>query len=155
MIKTKLYSISKNDYFKIAVQLRLRKSWPIYALTLLLVIYFFNRYGEDTFATFFVIYGIILIPGMIAYLYYWTHSNENKIVFLPRQLAFDEEKISATVEGAISEIPIKFITKIVRLKNFWLIYISKSQFVFIPKDAFETDSDKDEFEKWLGKISKQ
>jgi hypothetical protein len=155
MIATKEFSISKKEYFKILAQLRFRKSWPVYAFTIFFAVYLLNDFGKDTFSTFFVIYGMFLTPFVFLYLYFWTHSNKNKIVFVPRQLTIDNEKISTTIDGALSEIPLKYITKIIELKQYWLIYISKSQFVFVPKTVFHSESDCKEFEELIKRNNPQ
>ncbi|WP_394341671.1 YcxB family protein [Pontibacter ramchanderi] len=37
-----------------------------------------------------------------------------------------------------SEIPLQLIIKAVERKGYWLLYIAKSQFIYIPKTVFQT-----------------
>lgn len=54
-----------------------------------------------------------------------------------------------TSDGIFSELPYKHIQKIVDTKNYLLLYISKAQFIYIPKTAFVDFTDIEGFKKLI------
>ncbi|WP_394342101.1 YcxB family protein [Pontibacter virosus] len=54
--------------------------------------------------------------------------------------------MTSTSEGNFhSEIPLKLIIKTVERESYWLLYIAKSQFIYIPKKVFMSQEDQATF----------
>ncbi len=91
------------------------------------------------FATYFaLIYPILIL------IRFWSHARSplNRNLYIPKKLTITDEGIHITSEG---ENP-SFLRKpmIVRLNeagDFFMLYVSKTSFLGIPKSAFESPED--------------
>ncbi|MDX5419008.1 MAG: YcxB family protein [Hymenobacteraceae bacterium] len=142
MIQTSTYNLSPKTYFKILVENRLRRFWWLYLLIIVFSLSSLDRFGNDSFITAYIIVSAVYLPGLIIYLYFWAVSPKNKNLFIPRFLTLDETMMTSSSEGNFhSEIPLKLILKAVERKSYWLLYIAKSQFLYIPKAVFTSPED--------------
>ena len=150
MIQTSTYSLSSKTYFKILVENRLRRFWWLYLLMIIFSMASLDRFGEDSFITTYIIVSVLYLPGIIIYLYLWASSEKNRNLFIPHRLTIDENKITSTSEGNLhNELPLHFILNVVERKTYWLLYIAKSQFLYLPKAAFPTAEDQAEFRRLI------
>ncbi|GEC71762.1 hypothetical protein FFL01_13010 [Flavobacterium flevense] len=94
-----------------------------------------------------------IYPLLIIFQYWrFANSGDNKIFLLERNYEIDDEKIIGNLsDGTSSTIMNNHLIKTIQLKNAYLLYISKLQFIYIPKDSFITEQDKDWFEKEIVK----
>ena len=153
MIKTVAFGFTPLEYFKIVATNRFRRSWWFYLLCLIVGSLSLDGFVEDKFSTFLVIFCFSYPFIIFIYLYFWTNSKKNVALFVRRQLEFNDEKIAATLEdGSKNEIALKYVFKIIERDNYWLLYISKGQFVYVPKSAFETIEEMQAFEQLLNKL---
>jgi hypothetical protein len=83
-----------------------------------------------------IIYGIICLPIVLTYYYFWANSSKNNTLFQDKQLTLENEKLSISSDGIYSELSYKHIQKIVETTDYLLLYIAKAQFLYIPKTAF-------------------
>jgi hypothetical protein len=149
-IYTKTYSITPIEYFIIVSTNRLRRFWWLYLLCIVSAVYAISHVDQNPLSILLVIFGLAYPPALFIYLYFWTTSKKNKAIFLDRKLIISDEKITALVEdNSKSEIQWKYIFRFVERRKYWLLYIAKGQFVYIPKEAFQTNDDLDNFK---GKI---
>jgi hypothetical protein len=113
-------------------------------------IFSLDRFGDDSFITTYIIVSAIYIPGIIIYLYYWAASKNNRNLYIPHSLTVSDTCITSTSEGNVyNELPLHLIIKTVERKSYWLLYIARSQFIYIPKNVFSTAEDLAEFRKLI------
>ncbi|MDT0558827.1 YcxB family protein [Ichthyenterobacterium sp. W332] len=113
---------------------RFRKSWWIYLLLILVAILNLNKFKTDSFSSFIVIFGFCYPLFITVYLYFWSLSNNS--LNKPIHMSFDNSVLIIESEGTESKIPISNIQKVINYKQFWLLYISKGQFINVNKDIF-------------------
>lgn len=154
-IETKEFGLTPMGYFKIVARNRLKHSWLIYLICVAIAVLSISDFGISDLSTFLVLFGFIYPPFIFVYLYFWTTSNKNKAAFIRKKLTIDSEKIISIDEhNARNEILWKYAIRIVKRNSYWLIYISKGQFIYIPKAAFQSDTDINEFDRISNKMLK-
>lgn len=105
-----------------------------------------DRFGEDSLITTYIIVSAVYLPTLIIYLYFWATSQKNQNLFIPHYFTVNETMMTSTSEGNFhSEIPLKLIIKTVERESYWLLYIAKSQFIYIPKKVFMSQEDQATF----------
>lgn len=147
MISTKKIKLSASDYFKILMKLYIRKRGWLFATLLLFVISIPLRQTKSDL-DIFLLFLIVLYPLAIV-IQHWSfaHSQLNRIFHLERFFEVYEDKITGHLEdGTNNEIPIKYFIKHIELKKYYILYISKNQFITIPKHSFKDEKDKIWFE---------
>lgn len=148
MITTSKFQLTSNEFLKIILSVYLKKRWWYFPLIWTFAILFSVDHKIDSFQRFFI-YFAIFYPILFLYRY-WSYANskDNKIYLLERYFEIYEDRLVGFLEdGSESTIRCEHFVKFINLKNIYLLYISKNQFIFIPKDAFQTSQDKEWFEK--------
>lgn len=147
-IQTIPFELSPITYYKIVAVNRLRRYWWLYLGCMLIATNHIWDFGKTDFDTFLVLFGFLYPPFLFFYLFIWTTSSKNKAIFSQRQLSMDENMIIAVdADGAKSEIPLSYVNRVVQRKAYWLLYIAKGQFIYIPRSAFSSDEDVSAFEE--------
>lgn len=147
MIEINSFRLTPNIYFGIIVKRHLQKSWWLYVLCLLFSLYFLFSTDRSSFAVFMIIFGIIYLPSVLIYYFFWATSSKNNTLFLDRKLTLESEKLSMNADGIYSELAYKHVQKIVETSDYFLLYVAKSQFVYIPKSAFVDAADIEKFKR--------
>jgi hypothetical protein len=148
MVRTKKIQLTNKTFFKTLLSVYLKKRWWLILFILIIAILsLFNR-NEDTSNDFLIYFGFIYPPIILLQFWRFANSKDNKIFLLERDYEIDNEKIIGNLsDGTSSTIMNNLFIKTIQLKKTYLLYISKTQFIYIPKDAFLTEQDKNWFEK--------
>lgn len=154
MIRTKKVRLSSKEYFKIILSTYIRRRWYLIVLMWILALSFIMRPERDLFVIFFIVFAI-LYPIIIIFQYWrFANSKDNKLFLIEREYEIDENRIVGSLgDGTESTTLLEHFIKVIDLKEVYLLYLSKNQFVYIPKNSFETGEDRVWFEsKVLSKI---
>jgi hypothetical protein len=150
MIETEKYSQSPKTYFNIVLKTRIKKRGWLYGLIILLglihlYLYLINDVESSiVWAIFCFLYPLFIY----IYLYRFSYSKDQREFLDEKQLFFDAEKIKIVEnDGGQGEFPYSRINRVKTEKDFWMLYISKSQFIYVPKNIFYTEADCKEFEQ--------
>lgn len=151
MIKTKPYNLPKKIYTKIVFSKRLKKTWWIYLALVLVTIFqlFLVKHTEWFYVIFTIAYPLITF----GYLYYWINSSDRKSIFKEVNMSFDEDFLLFIQNDVKSKFPVKNIIKVILKKNYWQVYINKSEFIYIPKHIFYSKNDLDLFSRIIEKTT--
>ncbi|WP_345168195.1 YcxB family protein [Algibacter aquimarinus] len=141
MIQTKKYALTKNEYSKIVISKRLKKSWWLYLLMFLLGVLYLPKFGEDSFSTFFVLFSFFYPFLMFTYLYFWSRSKGHQPIFAETSLCFDDEFLYFKGNKNETKLNPDSIQKIISKPKYWLLYMSKAKFIYIPKHIFFSEED--------------
>lgn len=149
MITTKSFCLTPKLYFKIVLSLRLKRIKWLLAFTVIaiLTIILFSPRSEiwSYFVLFLLIFYLLLMLFQMGRLAY---SKKNKIIFLKRYFKIGPQKITIVIEdGTSSTVKIEHFIKSRKINNFYLLYLTPHQFIFIPESAFKNASDRDWFHK--------
>ncbi|GAA3569323.1 hypothetical protein GCM10022395_18750 [Snuella lapsa] len=104
-----------------------------------------KTFNESSFSSFVVIFSLAYPIVTFLFLYLWTHAKAHNPIFSTTNLLFDNEFIYFHVNKNETKLHHESIQKVVSNKIYWLLYVSKGQFVYIPKDIFYTQDDFNKF----------
>ncbi|MFL1011415.1 YcxB family protein [Flavisericum labens] len=136
MVSTKNYSLTKKTYTKIIIGKRFKKSWWLYALMILMSMFYIPNFGKDSFSTFFTLFAFIYPIIVIVFLWFWANSKGHNPIFSEIKLSFDDSFIYFEDNDNETKLNPKTIQNIVSNPKYWLLYISKGRFIYIPKKHF-------------------
>lgn len=156
MIKTKKIKLTPKELFAILIQRYLMQRWWLIAWIWILAIIVRLQDKYDYFAYFLIVFAIVF-PILIA-IQFWKYakSKDNKIMLLERHYEIDTEKINGIIDqDTYSPIKLEHFIKVVMIRKTYLLYIAKSQFIYIPIDSFESESDREWFENEIIKKIKK
>lgn len=107
---------------------------------LAIIIWLTGDYGE--FERFLIGMAIIYPILIVWQLWRYANSKDNRIFLLERYYEIEKEKINGIIDGDTnSPIKIEHFIKVDLIKNTYLLFIAKNQFIYIPIDSFQTESD--------------
>ncbi|MEP3837583.1 MAG: YcxB family protein [Algibacter sp.] len=149
MIETREFSLSKEKYYKIVLLTRFKKSWWLYLIMLIIAILNLPKFGKDSFSTFFILFSFSYPFIISVYLYFWAGLKDHKPIFYKTKLSFNNDYMFFKREGNESKIIPNSIQKVISNNNYWLIYLSKGQFIYIPKNIFHNINDLETFSKLI------
>lgn len=147
VITTREIKLVPNEFFKILLALYFKKRWWFWAC-IIVVAGSSLAVNIDEPVVRFLTYFLIAYPFLLV-LQYWkyAHSKDNKIFLMERFYRIDHEKIVGVMEdGTENTILLDHVIRKVGLKEFYLLYIAKTQFIYIPKASFRSGEDRKWFE---------
>ena len=141
-MRTQIIKPDEITYFRIFFHNFVRRAWWrflfLWAVTILITIQNF-----DSFFTLFAIAISIVLPmAIIWYMWKYSRSPENKIFYLSRYYDISDDKITGYMsDGTISEFKYENFIRLYNAENYVLLYLSKSSFLYIPKNSFQNEHD--------------
>jgi hypothetical protein len=149
MIKTKEFAFPKSIYIRILIKNSLKRSLWAFIFLIVVAAYQFTKGMSNT--------TLLLIALPIVYLLYiiircWMHTNSkiNKLFFKGRVFEIDNQTIIITFNGKIaSEIRIVDIARVIKNSKYYLLFMSKKKFIYVPISAFRTTGDISRFDSIL------
>lgn len=145
MTETKPYQLTQEIYTKLIIGQRLKRSRWIYIASIVLgvlVLVIKPEFGPKGLFPFLLI-GYPLFS--VVYLYFWSRSKKLAPIFETMKLSFDKKHMYVERNGTESKIPYKNIQNVQSEAHFWMIYISKGMFIYVPKNIFLSDADFETF----------
>ena len=154
-IETQPFDFTKVTYFKIMVTEYFKKRWWFFGILLLLAL-FALFYVQDTYLAANVL-SIAVLFGIAMILIFWLYANnyKRKAIFQPRYYRIDENWIETRLhDGTVNRFELKKIKKITADKHYFLLYITKDHFFYIPLSSFKTPEDVEDFKNIINKRNK-
>lgn len=148
MIQTNSVQFTTKTFFATLLAVYFKKRWWLLIWFLVVSIALLFKEQKDSFEKFVAFIGLVY-PIIIVFQYWrFANSKDNKVFFLERNYEITEDKIIGNLsDGTSNEILIVHLTKAIKLKRCFLLYLSKNQFLYFPKDSFKSESDKNWFEQ--------
>ena len=141
-IRTSIFSLHKEQYFRILMYNHYigRKFLLLWPATIVILYFFFQG---DTYFTLFVVCIMVLSVSITSFqLWRFANNKENANVFTPRSVALTDGKIIVeSTNDDISKFDISHIVKLKKRKDYTLLYLNKSGFIYLPKNAFDEEND--------------
>ena len=156
MIKTKRFKYTPKELFSILLMRYAKKRWWLFAWIWILGIIMIIIDNQDSFTYFFIGFSIVYPVLLVIQFWRYVNSNSNKILLLERFYEIDNDKVNGIIdEDTHSTIKLEHFIKVEFIRNTYLLFIAKNQFVYIPVDSFESDDDRKWFEsEIISKIKK-
>ncbi len=149
MIKTKEFPFPKSIYIKILALNSLKRSLWAFVFMIVVAVY------QATKGPSLTLLLIAALPVLLlAYIIFrcWMHSNSktNRLFFEERTFEINSKDIDIVLkDGPTSKIQINDIARVVKNSSYYLLFLSKKQFVYVPLSAFRTPGDINSFDSIL------
>lgn len=156
MIKTQNIKISANEFFRLLLSIYLKKRWWLLAWIwmLIIIILLVGSIGlvEIILLTFILLFQLVIVAQ------YWVyaHSKDNRIYLLARYYEINSDQIIELMEdGTSSTIRTERFIKVMKTPWYYLLFVAKNEYIYLPVTAFESLADQEWFEaEFVNKIGK-
>ncbi|MGV8137142.1 MAG: YcxB family protein [Mangrovibacterium sp.] len=157
MITTGKIKLTSQKLFRILIRVYLRKRWWLLVWVWVLLIILLLMEKRDVLTNFLIVFMVLSQIFLVAQYWFYSHSKDNKVFFLSRYYEIDKEKIVGFLEdGTSTPIKIEHFIRVIKIDNYNLLYLSKMQFIYLPKECFTSETDRQWFEEEvLSKIGKK
>ena len=119
-----------------------RRIWLLAIILFLLVI---GTIRQDIGPILFVVFFLVFI---IFYFLWYAYSKKNILFFKERYFEIDNDFITGYLDdGSMDKINLQNIVGFLKRKDFFLLWISKGHFIYMPFSCFKSESDLKEFER--------
>ena len=147
MIKTQDIKLTANEFFRLILSIYLKKRWWLLAWIwiLIVILLFSGSIGliEIILLAFILLFQIILVAQ------YWiyAHSKDNRIYLLARHYEIDSDQVIELMEdGTTSTIRTGRFIKVIKTTRYYLLYVARNEYIYLPFIAFESLADQEWFE---------
>ncbi len=156
MIKTKKIKLTPKDLFLILIFRYIKKRWWLFVWIWVLTTIIASEKINDSFDMFFVVFAIIYPILLVIQFWRYVISKDNKLLLLERYYEIDNNKINGIIDqDTYSPIKLDHFIRVDLIRNTYLLYVTKTQFIYIPIDSFESDLDREWFENEIVKKIKK
>ena len=140
-MKTKKYKITPQEYFQIALlNIFSRNKLPILLIFIILLVLVRQDSGALIQTVAFIFIGISVWLS--------AKSKKNNPIYQERYLELDDNfLLTYLYDGSADKYNINNVIDFIERKTYFLIYVSKDNFYYIPFTCFESDADRMEFKK--------
>jgi hypothetical protein len=150
LIKTKEFALSQEDFIILSM-LNLVRSWGI----LHVMLFFFSLIAaiiaSNLVFLVVLLFLWILLPLLYgAFFLQQAYSKNNEAIFRKRYYDITEEFVTGYAEDDSSErTRTDFLIRAVSMLKYYLLYTSGNSFYVIPREAFQNEGDRQNFEGLL------
>lgn len=145
MIHLLPFRLDRKKYLKILLYNRFRRYWWMYLLMLAVALMYIPQFNAGMIQKGIVIFPFAYIAFLFIWFYRWTYSSKNANLYNEVRYSFDTDNLHIESSGSSSSIAFDKITEYRKEKEYWLIYLSKGQFFYIPLEAFQNKQDRQQF----------
>jgi len=150
-ITTKHFQLSKNQYFGILLRKYFKRR--IWFYLFLWIVTFFITLIDINIVTVILILYAVLYPIFICLFIYIKALKAKDIIFTERNIELSNKTLKVNITNhSTSEFNIEEFIEIRVYKNFCMAYLSKNQYIYIPKKAFENEK---KFQRFIRNLSRK
>ena len=147
MIKTQDIKLTANEFFRLILSIYLKKRWWLVAWIwiLIIILLFSGHIGlvEITLLALILLFQVVII----AQYWFYAHAKDNRLYLLSRYYEIDTDRIVETMEdGTSSIIKNERFIKVMKTTSYYLLYVARNEYVYLPVGAFESSADREWFE---------
>ena len=149
MITTHKIALDQKTFFNILLRLNFKpKTQILYVIAFILAIVWLviMPYQKQLYL---LLIAVVLFPILIVFLTWRTSRNKmNQHFMTSRYYTISDGEITAHLnDGEEERFSIVRPTRVVRTKNYYLLFTTAIEFLYIPYDAFRSTGDREWFEK--------
>ncbi|MDP2940897.1 MAG: hypothetical protein Q8N85_01380 [Candidatus Omnitrophota bacterium] len=134
-IKTSDFILTKEKYFQIITTSYFKTRW--WLIFILLLLFFYAKVAS------LVVLIIFWFAFALIYFWFFTTSKKNKIFFASRYYEINDEFIIGYLkDGSIDKINLSNIVKAMKMPKYYLLYISRTNFVYLPLECLQSEEDR-------------
>ncbi|WP_430413196.1 YcxB family protein [Kordia sp.] len=144
MIDTKRYQLTKKEYRNVVFN-TFRKN----VLKLIPFVLIWSLLLGWTVSLHVLLFTLLTIFLLSIKLLYWLSVKNLKPFFAETHLQFDEKFLYLSKSNDTSKWYFSRLKKVVAEQNYWLVYITNTQYIYVPKHIFLTEKDQIAFKSYL------
>lgn len=146
MVSTEKFHLTPVSFFKILLNVYIRRRWWLMAFIIIMGL--INAVGDYKSGTFFIVFAVLYPLLVLFQLWRFANSPENRNFLIERYYEINNDEIRIfSSDGSNSTLKLSVFTKAIILPQYYLLYVSKTQFLIVPKRSFTQPSEKDWFER--------
>ncbi len=148
------FALDREQYFRILLRNYFARRWWLLILDAVLLVLFVLAliYIPDALQLIHYVGVGILILFPVVYVvrfYRYAFAGNNDAFFMKRSATMDDTDLSVRFDdGDTDTIPWNQVVRVIEGQGYFLIYVSKQQFVFVPKSAFPSQAAAEEFREF-------
>lgn len=148
MVVTNKFDLTKKEYFRVLLSMLIKRNWWKFLFLWLLALLISFKNDKDSLDLFFIIF-LFSYPLLMIFEYWrFANSKDNRKIFGERYYEISTDEINAFLfDGSKSTIKFNHFVKTFELKDYFFIYISKSQSLYFPKRIFKSKDDLEWFKE--------
>lgn len=147
-ITTGKVKLTNQKLFRILIRVYLKKRWWLLVWVWILIVILLLMENRDMLTNSLIVFMVLIQILLIAQYWFHSRSKDNKVFFLSRYYEIDREKIVGFLEdGTSTPIKIEHFIRVIKIDNYNLLYLSKTQFIYLPDECFTGETDRQWFEE--------
>jgi len=147
MIKTQDIKLTANEFFRLILSIYLKKRWWLVAWIWILILTLLL--SQHIGLIEILLLALILLFQLVIIVQYWfyAHAKENRIYLLSRFYEINADQVVELLEdGTSSTIRVERFNKVLKTNRYYLLYVARNEYIYIPFDAFGSSGDRE----WFG-----
>ncbi len=144
-IITNQIGLTKRQYFNVLVI-----NWIVTRWWILVLIFCTAFVLKTEVGNFLKVFSFLYPVFVVIYLWYYAKTKQNKAFFKERYYKIDGSTMYCeTKDNETGNVNLDTVVKVMKRKNYYLVYLSKVQFFYIPVKAFKSQEDAEMFNQLL------
>jgi len=147
MIKTQEIKITANEFFRLILSIYLKKRWWLIAWVWILIVTLLL--SKHIGLVEIILLALILIFQVVIIGQYWfyAHSKDNRLYLSSRYYEINADHVVERMEdGTSSTIKTERFIKVLKTSGYYLLYVARNEYIYLPVSAFASISDREWFE---------
>ena len=156
MIKTQEIKITANEFFRLILSIYLKKRWWLLAWIWILVIILLLGGSIGLIEIFLLAFILLFQVIIVGQYWFYAHSRDNRIYLMARHYEIDTDQVVEMMEdGTSSTIKTERFIKVMKTQMYFLLYVARNEYIYLPVCAFQSLADREWFEnEIISKIKK-
>jgi hypothetical protein len=156
MIKTQEIKITANEFFRLILSIYLKKRWwlVVWIWILVVALLLSGSIGliEISLLAFILLFQVIIVGQY----WFYAHSKDNRIYLMARHYEISTDEVVEWMEdGTSSTIKTGRFIKALKTSSYYLLYVAKNEYIYLPINAFQCLADLEWFENEVVKKIKK
>ena len=158
MIELNEFSFPAEDYFRLALRRALGRFGWIFAYVCSITGFTMLPAGNaGTWAVMMISFGILILLSAYVAGRRYVYAKENAAIYQKRKMTFDAGMGHYVCEdGTEAKFPLTQVSRVMMWRDYYLLYVTKNNFVPVLRGAFASEDDRRRFEAEVvrGKMKK-
>lgn len=156
MITTAPIKLTSKKLFEITLITYLKRKWWLFVWIWGLAIILLLNTNKDPLDIFLIFFLVLFPIVLVIQFWRYAYSKQNKLFMLERYYEIETDLITGKMgDGTSQPIKIEHFIKVISSSKYYLMYIAKAQFIYVPYDSFKNLTDKKWFDdEIINKIKK-
>ncbi|MBV5348486.1 hypothetical protein JZU61_02295 [bacterium] len=156
MIKTQEIKITANEFFRLILSIYLKKRWWLVAWIWILIVILLLGGSIGLIEIFLLAFILLFQVIIVGQYWFYAHSKDNRIYLMARHYEIDSGQVVELMEdGTSSTIKTKRFIKMMKTPRYYLLYVARNEYIYLPVCAFHSLADLEWFEnEVVNKIKK-